>query len=61
MLHQKFRSYLFLGFPSRVLESTILPAQMDLFLQRLDSADQPMGGHAHAGQALLFQEVDLVN
>jgi hypothetical protein len=31
MLHQKFWSHLFLSLPSRVLESTVLPARMDLF------------------------------
>jgi hypothetical protein len=51
----------FLGLPSRVLESAILPAQMNLFYQRLDSAGPPMGGHTHAYQAFLFQEVDLVD
>jgi hypothetical protein len=34
---------------------------MNLFFQRLDSAGQPMGGHAHACQAFLFQEEDLVD
>jgi hypothetical protein len=34
---------------------------MDLFFERLDLSCQPMGGYAHACQALLFQEVDLVN
>jgi hypothetical protein len=34
---------------------------MNLFFQRLDSVGQPMGGHAHACQAFLFQEVDLVD
>jgi hypothetical protein len=43
------------------LESGVLPARMDLLFQRLDSAGQPVGGHAHACQALLFQEVDFVN
>jgi hypothetical protein len=34
---------------------------MNLFFQRLDLADQPIGGHAHTCQAFLFQEVDLVD
>jgi hypothetical protein len=34
---------------------------MNLFFQRLDSVGQPMGGHTHAYQAFLFQEVDLVD
>jgi hypothetical protein len=33
---------------------------VDLFLQRKDSAGQPMGGHADSCQALLFQVVDFV-
>jgi hypothetical protein len=51
----------FLGLPSRVLESTILPTWMNLFFQWLNSASQSMGGHTHACQAFLFQEVDLVD
>jgi hypothetical protein len=43
------------------LESIVLPAQMDLLFQRLDSPSQPMGCHTHTCQALLLQEVDLVN
>jgi hypothetical protein len=43
------------------METAILPARMNLFFQQLDSAGQPMGGHAHACQAFLFQEVDLVD
>jgi hypothetical protein len=57
MLHQKFWSHLFLSFPSRVLEFDVLLAWVDLFFQRLDSVGQPMDGHAHACQALLFQEL----
>jgi hypothetical protein len=38
MFPQKLRSYIFPGLPSRVVESTILPTRMDLFLQWLDSA-----------------------
>jgi hypothetical protein len=34
---------------------------MDMLFQRLDSMGQPMGGYAHTCQALLFQEVDLVD
>jgi hypothetical protein len=61
MLHQELWSYFSLGFPSWVFESAILPTQMNLFFQRLDSAGQPMGSHAHAYQAFLFQVVDLVD
>jgi hypothetical protein len=61
MLHQKFWSHLFLSLSSRVLESTVLPARMNLLFQLLDSAGQLMGGYAHACQAFLFQEADLVN
>jgi hypothetical protein len=61
MLHQKFWSHIFLCFLSWVLESTILPTRMDLLVQRLESAGQPMGGHTHACQALLFQEVNLID
>jgi hypothetical protein len=34
---------------------------MDLLFWRLDSAGQAMGSHAHTCQALLFEEVDLVD
>jgi hypothetical protein len=51
VLHQKLQSYIFLGFPSRVLGSAVLLAWMDLFLQRLDSTGQPMGDHAYSYQA----------
>jgi hypothetical protein len=61
MLHQKFWSHFFLGLSSRVLEPAILPARMNLFFQRLDSVGQPIGRHAHACQAFLFQELDLIN
>jgi hypothetical protein len=43
------------------MESAILLARMNVFFQRLDSAGQPMGGHAHACHAFLFQAVDLVH
>jgi hypothetical protein len=38
-------SNLLAGLPSWVLDSAVLLAQMNLFLQRDDSAGQPMGGH----------------
>jgi hypothetical protein len=61
MIHQKFWSHLFLGFPSWVLESVVLPAQTNLLLLWLDLVGQPTGGHTHAAQALLSQEVDPVD
>jgi hypothetical protein len=51
MLHQEIWSYIFLGLLSRVLGSTVLPTQMDMFLQLLDSAGQPMCGHADSRQS----------
>jgi hypothetical protein len=47
MLHQKFRSHVFLSLPSRFLESAVHPAWMDLLFQRLDSIGPLMGGYAH--------------
>jgi hypothetical protein len=38
VFQQELQTYLFLGLLSQVLGSAILPAQIDLFLQRLDSA-----------------------
>jgi hypothetical protein len=55
VFQQELRSYLFLGLPSRVLESVVLPAQMDLFLQQLDSAGQPMCVHVDSHQAFFLQ------
>jgi hypothetical protein len=43
------------------LESTVLPARMNLFLQWLDSAGQPMRSHTYASQAFLFQKIDLID
>jgi hypothetical protein len=43
------------------MESTILPAQMDLHFQWLDSAGQAMGRYAHACQTFFLQAVDLLN
>jgi hypothetical protein len=37
------------------------PTQVNLFLQRLDSTGQPMGGHAHTGQTFVFQKIDFVD
>jgi hypothetical protein len=60
MFHKNLWSNLLTGFPSWVLESAVFPARVDLFLNRKDSAGQPMGGHADSCQALLFQVVDFV-
>jgi hypothetical protein len=60
MFHQKLRSNLLTGFSSQVLESSIFPTWVNLFLQREDSEGQPMGGHIDSSQALLFQVVDFV-
>jgi hypothetical protein len=60
VLYQEPWSYIFSSLPSRVLESTVLPAWMNLFLQRLDSMGQPMGGHADSCQAFLLQKIDQV-
>jgi hypothetical protein len=46
---------------SWVLDSNVLPAQMNLLLQWLHSTGQPMGGHAYTYQAFPFQEIDLVD
>jgi hypothetical protein len=58
--HQELWRNLFDGFPSWVMESTVFPARVDLFLQGNNSAGQPMGGHIDSYQAVLFQEIDLV-
>jgi hypothetical protein len=59
--YQELQSYIFSGLPSLVLESAVLPARMDLFLQWLHSAGQPMSGHTDSYQAFLLQEIDLVS
>jgi hypothetical protein len=55
MFQQELRTYLFLGLLSRVLGSIVLPTQIDLFLQRLDSTGQPTCGHADSCQDLFLQ------
>jgi hypothetical protein len=55
-----FRSNLVVGFSSRVLESAVLPAQVNLLFYWDNSAGQPMGGHANSCQATLFQEINFV-
>jgi hypothetical protein len=54
------RSNLLISFPSQILDSAICPTRVDLFLQKDDSAGQPLGGCANSYQALLFQGVNLV-
>jgi hypothetical protein len=61
MLYQKFWGYFFLSFLSRVLGSAVLPTQVNLFFQRLDSMHQPMGGHAHTGHTFFIQKIDFVD
>jgi hypothetical protein len=39
---------------SRVLESNVLSARVNLFLQRDDSVGQPVGGHTDSSQATIF-------
>jgi hypothetical protein len=60
MLHMVLRSNLLISFPSQILDSAICPTRVDLFLQKDDSAGQPLGGCANSYQALLFQGVNLV-
>jgi hypothetical protein len=55
-----FQSNLVTGFLSWVLESTVLPAQVNLIFKRDDSAGQPMGSHTDSSQAKLFQEIHFV-
>jgi hypothetical protein len=50
-----------IGFPSRILDNTIFPTWVDLFLQGNDSVDQPMGGYTNSGQTTLFQGVNFVS
>jgi hypothetical protein len=59
-LHQMLRSNLHIGFPSGVSDFAILPAWVNLLLQRDDVAGHPMGGHIDSCQAALFQEINLV-
>jgi hypothetical protein len=55
-----FQSNLVAGFLSQVLESIVLPAQVNLLFHRDDSTGQPMGGHADSSQATFFQEINLI-
>jgi hypothetical protein len=53
-------SNLHIGFLSGIFDSALLPARVNLFLQRGNSVGQPVGGHIDSSQATLFQEVNLV-
>jgi hypothetical protein len=59
-LHQMLWSNLHVGFPSGVFDSVVLPARVNLLLQRDDFAGQPVGGHKDSSQATLFQEINIV-
>jgi hypothetical protein len=54
------QSNLVASFLSQVLESTVLPARVNLLFWRDDSVGQPVGGHTDPSQATLFQEINLV-
>jgi hypothetical protein len=58
--HQMPQSNLLAGLLSWVLESVVFLARVNLFLQRDDSAGQPVGGHTDSSQVVLFHEIDLV-
>jgi hypothetical protein len=55
------QSNLVAGFLSRILESTVLPAWVNLVFKRDNSTDQPVGDHVDSSQAALFQEMNLVD
>jgi hypothetical protein len=55
------RSNLLAGLLSWVLESVVLPVQVNLFLRRDDSVGQLVGGHAESSQTTLFQVINLVS
>jgi hypothetical protein len=54
------QSNLHIGFPSGIFDSAVLPARVNLLLQRDHSVGQPVDGHTDTSQAMLFQEVNLV-
>jgi hypothetical protein len=60
-LHQMLLSNLLVGFLSGVFDSAVLPARVNLLLQRDDSTGQPVGDHTDSSQAALCQEVNLVS
>jgi hypothetical protein len=47
-------SNLHVGFLGGVFDSTVLPAWVNLLLQRDDSVGQPVGSHADSNRAMLF-------
>jgi hypothetical protein len=53
-LHQMLWSNLHVGFLGGVFDSTVLPAWVNLLLQRDDSVGQPVGGHADSNQVMIF-------
>jgi hypothetical protein len=53
-------SNLLAGIPSWVLDSAILLARVNLFLQGDHSVGQSMGGHADSSQDVLLEEVNLI-
>jgi hypothetical protein len=55
-----FQSNLVASFLSRVLESAILPAQVNFLFQRDNLTGQPMGGHIDSSLAALFQEINFI-
>jgi hypothetical protein len=61
MLCQNLWGYFLLSFLSWVLGSAVFPTRLNLFLQRLDSMGQPMGGYARTGQTFIFHKIDLVD
>jgi hypothetical protein len=40
------QSDLVASLPSRILDPAVLPARVNLLLQKADSVSQPVGGHA---------------
>jgi hypothetical protein len=58
--HKVFWSDFLSSLSSQVLASAIFPIRVDLFLQRDDSAGQPMGGYTDSYQVTLHQGIDLV-
>jgi hypothetical protein len=54
------QSNLHIGFSSRVFDSTVLPACVNLLVQRNDSVGQPVSNHTDSSQAALFQEINFI-
>jgi hypothetical protein len=53
-LHKALWGDLLISFLSRILISTVFLAHVQLFLQRNDSAGQPVDGHTDSCQVALF-------